>query len=217
MKLEKRQLLNLGFLCLISFLAFSFFVYFDIFKTLDYKTTVIFQKIIPDFLILPFSSLSVVGSTEFMGIVLLVTLFLFVKTKKLYILALFVVLGLTEIFGKTFVHQKAPPIYFHKTTELLGLPTNGISADLFAYPSGHAGRTAFVSGFLILVIWLNLNLSKEVKIALTIIILGFDLIMFVSRVYLGEHWATDVLGGALIGFSLAFFTSYFLIKTPAKN
>lgn len=218
MKVEKQQLINLGVLFFGLFVIFSFIVYLNlpIFATLDYKTTVVFQHLIPNIFITPFSLFSIVGSAEFTGIFLLILLLLFVKYKKIYILALFVLVGLIEIFGKIVIHQPGPPLYFHKTSLALGLPTSGVSHGFFAYPSGHTARTAFISGFIIMLAILSPKLSNRVKGIIISGVLVFDLIMFTSRVYLGEHWASDVIGGILLGFSLAFFSSYFLIRKSSN-
>ncbi len=216
---KRASLLQLSLFMFFLFFVFTFFVYLNIsaLATLDYKTTELSQKLIPNLFIMPFSFFSVLGSAEFTGIFLLILLFLFLRTKKLVIVVfMFVFMGLVEIFGKTVINQPGPPLYFHKTSMLLGLPSSGVSADFFAYPSGHSARTAFVSGILILVIWLNSRLSREIKMILIGGVLIFDLIMFSSRVYLGEHWASDVLGGLLLGFSMALLTSFFLIKESSK-
>jgi undecaprenyl-diphosphatase len=204
-----------GVIIFYIFIVFSLLVNLKFFERIDYETTVIFQKIIPENLITPFSVFSILGSLEVMGLALLLLLLFIPGVKKVYALALFALVMGFEVLGKTFIEHAPPPQYFLKTNLSMGFPSGGIAHDFFAYPSGHSARTAFISGFLIIIVWLSPKISRENKIIIAVGVLVFDLLMFMSRIYLGEHWITDVIGGALLGFSLAFFTAFFI--TPKST
>lgn len=210
----KSLYLRLGFAIFALFGILTLIVATGVLKPVDYNVTIYLQKIIPRAFDAPFSVFSLLGTAEITGIVLLLLLLIFRRFKFVEVVLLFIVVGLIEIVGKTFINHPEPPREFLRTTLSLGFPTGAVHqvAEFFSYPSGHSARTAFVSGFIIV---LALTMKNHTKFQRQLVIAGvliFDFLMFFSRVYLGEHWATDVVGGALLGFSFAFFTSYFLIK-----
>ena len=67
-----------------------------------------------------------------------------------------------------------------------------------SFPSGHTLHYTVFYGFLIFVIATNFKSSWPRNVALVIFALLIALVG-PSRVYLGEHWPTDVIGGYLIG------------------
>lgn len=82
----------------------------------------------------------------------------------------------------------------------------------FSFPSGHAMINATLYTMLILLIFRYIkNTSKKLLLSLLCILLivaiGF------SRVYLGVHYAGDILGGWLLGVAVA-VGLYFLWQTP---
>lgn len=202
---------------MLAFLAFSALVATNIFATPDYKSMVFVQYIVPDTLIYPLSFFSLIGSAEVTGIILLAIILILLGLRKLYVVLFFVLTGVIEIFFKFFLHQPGPPRELQKTALFLNLPTGGVAHDFWAYPSGHSARFAFISLILIFAIWLSPKLNIEVKKISIIAIIIVDLIMFVSRVFLGEHWPTDVVGGVLLGFSLALFAAYFFYPKKASS
>jgi len=209
--MKKRPLKLLAAFLLLGFLLFTLLVHFDLFTSIDLFATESLQKFIPRSVDILFSLFSLFGSLE---IVLLIILILWAVNKILnYFYALFF-LGLFHVFefiGKVFVSHPGPTPEFFRYNIPFVFPSSGVSTG-FSYPSGHMGRTIFLSIILIFLIYYAKRFSKFQKQIFYILIITFDLIMFISRIYLGEHWFSDILGATILGATFALLTVSFSLK-----
>lgn len=91
--------------------------------------------------------------------------------------------------------------------------------ESFAFPSGHATMSVVVYGFLAFLICRKQRASVRLLIATTTT-LGIALIAL-SRLYLGVHWASDVIAGASFGLAwisaLAMTYSYRIDEDVSPN
>jgi undecaprenyl-diphosphatase len=197
----------------LSFVVYSYLVNKDTFTQLDFDTTVRFQNNIPRRLDPIFSFFSEIGSFE-VSLIVLVVIIGFLVWKKRYIVAgaiffLFGVFHLLEIFGKRFVDHFPPPQFMIRTEDQLAFPQFHVR-EVNSYPSGHSGRAAFLTGIIIFLVLYSKKLAVWQKVLIIGALLMYQVIMFGSRVYLGEHWTTDVVGGAILGYAFVFLAAVVL-------
>ena len=198
--------LVIGVSFFLLFVLFSYLVHKDLFTQLDFDTTVRLQNNIPRAVDSIFSLLSRIGSFEVMSIVLVILVILRRKWLALGAFLFYVGFHLFEIYGKTFVEHFPPPQFMLRTESMVDFPQFHIRQEN-SYPSGHAGRAAFITVFVGVWILSSKKLSWRAKAVIMACLIAYDFIMFLSRVYLGEHWLSDVVGGALLGAGLSFLAS----------
>lgn len=203
----KKLFFLLSIVFFILFIYFSYLVAKESFTQFDFDTTVKFQDRIPRDWDIPFSLLSLFGSLEVTSLFWLgVTIFVLLKRYWLTFLSLslFVWGMAAEVFGKLLIHHPAPPFLFYRGILPFNFPTHYIQAD-YSYPSGHVFRTSFLITFLIGLLYFKVSPTKGLVFYISL--LTFWGLMLISRVYLGEHWTSDVVGGLLLGISLGLFSA----------
>lgn len=215
-----------GLVLLLSFALFSRYVKQGGMKEADFAVTIKVQERIDNSSRLRLARLTgeiMEGSTFLASpmvsaIAIIFTTFItFIKRKKYRVVALLIPLAfglmtIAEIYGKSVVHHPAPPFF------LLKNPTTVFPKfyvwENYSYPSGHAARAVFLAIIVFSLFISHFSLTKK-KLARwwTLGVLGaFVGIVALSRIYLGEHWFSDVIGGVLLGAGSGLLTYAFLLS-----
>ncbi len=191
----------------ISILSFGLYILFSSiinrYKIVlfDNFVTVFLQTRTPENTSFAFKIFSVLGSFEVTcAATLLIAGYLFFLKKKRWLAISFLFIFLTlpvEMIGKWFWYHPGPPETFYRKSFHLILPSGFVRTD-FSYPSGHSARTMF----LCFLTFFAMPRTKWRAWGRAAIFLFLSVMLF-SRIVLGEHWATDVIGGALLGIAVA--------------
>ena len=188
------------FICLIGFLALAE----DVFHKEIMNGDIIGYKMVSTFLISDFATPIAKFVTNFGGavflIVLTVILIAVIKNKKIGI-SIFANLAIITILNQLLKRILQRP----RPTEYRIIEETG-----YSFPSGHSMISMAFYGYLIYLIYKYVE-NKYVKWILISLLSVLICLIGVSRIYLGVHYTSDVLGGFLISIS------YLVIYISAVN
>jgi membrane-associated phospholipid phosphatase len=202
--------LGIGAVLFFVFLGTLFLELEGVLTRFDPQATQLFQSFGHHSLDMPLSLLSLLGSFEITVLILpLLGYWVFLRKKKIYYaLGFFFMILVFEFVGKLFLYHPGPPSDYFRYSLPFSFPTSHVQTS-FSFPSGHMSRTVYLT---VLASGLMLQFLKNKKRAWLIsgLLIIFAVLMFYSRVYLGEHWLSDVIGGLFLGSSFAFMTLAYL-------
>lgn len=178
------------FICLIGFLALAEDVFHQEIMNGDIVGYDIVSKLFKFNVSTPIAKFI----TNFGGAIFVISLttilFFVIKDKKIGI-SIIANLGIVTILNQIikFIMQRPRP------TEFRIIEETG-----YSFPSGHSMVSLAFYGYLVYLIYKYIN-NKHLKRTLIIILSVLICVIGVSRIYLGVHYTSDVLGGFLISFA----------------
>lgn len=133
--------------------------------------------------------------------IIIICLLSFIINKKSGILLTFntIIITVINLISKLIFRRDRPTI------------NQLVFEDSYSFPSGHTITATVVYGFIIYLIYKS-NLSKKEKVIYISILILLILLIGLSRIYLGVHYFTDVIGAIALGISYLIIAIYIIEK-----
>lgn len=209
---KSRLLINTLLIITAAFIGLSCFIYFFPLSFIDLDVSRLIQRynsanldhfmaFISLFGTMPYSAISV-------GVVALFFLIFNYKKEALFTL-LTALSGIVSTLVKMLINRPRPAKDLVRIIEITRQQS---------FPSGHTLFYTVFFGFLIIVMGNLKSLNYYLRKGITILCAAMILLIPFSRIYIGAHWFTDVLGGAILGVLCLLILGYFYLpKTEIKQ
>ena len=192
-KLNKKNIVT--YILLLLFLILTILVFTNNFSYIDDKIESFILSIRNKNLTDTMNTITNIGSAYSLIVITILLLF-FLKNKKTCLL---ITLNLIFSFLSSqivkFILQRERPIN-------IGL----VSTSGYSYPSGHLMVCMLYFGFMAYLIYKNIS-NVFLKIIFIMLFILLSIVIGFSRIYLGVHYFSDVLGGFLLSI---FYLSLFI-------
>ncbi len=188
-KIMKENYLNLIIL-LLTIIVFSIIMrspLHDQIIEFDYKVMSMVNKLVNNKLTIFFRIITNFGDI-YIPIVILVCILIFLKNKWIFVLqtSSYAFAGLVTLIAKLMAARPRP------IDALIDIPKS------YSFPSGHTLTS--VVFYVTLIYLLTFKSMRRKRQELMLLMFAFALLIAISRVYLGVHYFSDIVGGFIIAF-----------------
>lgn len=142
-----------------------------------------------------------------MAAVIAVAFFVFKYKKEALFTMLTLLSGLVSTIIKAAVNRARP------SSDIVSVIEKTVQQS---FPSGHTQFYVVFFGFMVIVMLTKRSLPKALRLVTLAVSLFLIFIIPFSRVYLGAHWFTDVLGGFLSGLICLWVLAWFYLRKRSE-
>lgn len=158
---------------------------------------------INDVMVNIYKVITFLGSTTFIIAMCVFFLILFIILKKknygFIVVGVVIISTLVNNLIKIIIARERP------------LVKSFVTEHSYSFPSGHTMAATTLYGILLYFV-LKSNMNKKLKIILSIVLGLLPLLVALSRVYLGAHFMSDVIGAIIASTILLLVETYFIDK-----
>lgn len=189
MKIYHTFLLVLSLVFLTAFALLASIIDTKIIETFDMKIIDGIQEMKEPYLTSIMRFFSYIGNTVsvmIISLIILVILYIVFKQRKELILFIIVLVGSTgfNLLLKALFQRERPTLY------------TMIEEEGFSFPSGHSMAALSLYGIVSFLLWRHIP-KKMGRVVLILTSTAFILIIGFSRIYLGAHFPSDIIGAYL--------------------
>jgi len=206
---KNRLLVGLILVLIIGFIILSCLVYIFPPSSIDLKVSLKIQKhqtVTLDHIMSWISWFGTMPVSLIMVLITAIVFFIFKYKREALFTILTLSSGLISTVIKLMIDRPRPTKDLVRIIEITRQQS---------FPSGHTLFYTIFFGFLIIMMGNLKSVNHYLRIIIAVFSGAMILLVPFSRIYLGAHWFTDVLGGAMLGILSLFVLSYLYL--PKKG